>query len=221
MARTKKNKYPVKTKRIRHEGPINVKLGVYDGASSDDFVVSGHSMGSQSSEMDELSQQLSRDVGNIPEYPVEFSGRSNSDADGEFGEYNGYEGEGLGDLGGPEFYGNKPSLLKKSPIHFANETRRLSISTSIAAFAGSAVLAGIAYAIYRNVRATDSHARSATRTTGAAKSASKSGPSAAASKVSVRASSGRATASKAKRSTKAPRAKVARGSKSQSQSARA
>ncbi len=162
----KKNKYPVKNTRARHEGPIKVKLGAYDGsASSDDFVVSGRSSGSQNSEMDEISRQMSRDLGRVPEYPIEVTRRSKK-SDRSDSEYDGYEGEGLGDLGGPEFYGKKPSLLKKSPIHFVNQARRLSIGTSIAALAGSAVLAGIAYAIYRNVKSSDD---TSARTAGSAR----------------------------------------------------
>lgn len=183
----KKNKYPVKNTRPRHEGPIKVKLGAYDGsAGSDDFVVSGHSSGSQNSEMDEISRQMSRDLGRVPEYPLEVTRRAKKSD----GEYHGYEGEGLGDLGGPEFYGKKPSLLKKSPIHFVNEARRLSIGTSLAALAGSAVLAGIAYAIYRNVKSSDqtsSRAVAGVRAASAAKSRTAKAPKAGAAKKSARA----------------------------------
>ncbi len=147
MAHKKINKYPAKNQRLRKTGPIVVRSGAYNGAtSSNDFVVSGHSTGSPNSEMEAISQQLSRDVGNGPEYPLEST--NDLTATG----YEEYEGEGLGDLGGPEFYGNKPSLLKKSPIHFVNEARRLTMGTAAVAIAGSAVLAGLAYALIRNVR---------------------------------------------------------------------
>ena len=187
----KKNKYPVKNSRPRHDGPIKVKLGAYDGStSSDDFVVSGHSSGSQNSEMDEISRQMSRDLGQVPDYPIEFSRKAKKFDD----EYDGYEGEGLGDLGGPEFYGKKPTLLKKSPVHFVNEARRLSIGTSLAALAGSAVLAGIAYAIYRNVKSSDN-----------------SRPSAAASQASREAATrNRVTPSSRAKATKSPKARGAR-----------
>lgn len=205
MANKKKQKYPSKIQRPRREGPIKVKLGRYDG-SSDDFVVSGHSTGSHS-EMEEIAAQLSKDLNQVPEYTAPMS-RTKDD-----GEYHGYEGEGLGDLGGPEFYGNKPSLLKKSPIHFANEARKLSIGTSIAALAGSAVLAGLAYAIYKNVKSSDESAQTKTAQT------KTEGASARAAKVAAVKSSVRAKApshAKAKSKAKAaPKAspKIAKPSK--------
>lgn len=150
MANKKRQKYPVRNLKPRayaHEtGAFNVKSGTYDGTtSSDDFVVTGHSMGAANTEMEALSQQLSYDVGKIPDYPIEFTSHQ--------GETDEYEGEGLGDLGGPEFYGNKPTLLQKRPIHFVNEARRLTLGTAAAALAGSAVLAGLAFALFRSAKA--------------------------------------------------------------------
>ncbi len=163
----KKNKYPAKHLRQSKTGPIVIKSGSYDGATrSTDFVVSGHSTGSPNSEMEALSQQVSRDAGAVPAVPREYmSSRHDLNA------YDGYEGEGFGDLGGPEFYGDRPTLLKKSPIHFANE-HRLTLSTATAALAGSAVLAGIAYALFRKVGDTArAEKTAATRRSGQRKSA--------------------------------------------------
>ena len=146
MAHKKTNKYPAKNHRVRRAGPIIVKAGAYNGStSSSNFIVSGHSTGSPNSEMEAISQQLSKDVGNIPEIPLQY--KSNRVETG----YDDYEGEGLGDLGGPEFYGKKPTLLRKSPIHFAKKARRLTVGTAAVAITGSAILVGLAYALLRKV----------------------------------------------------------------------
>ncbi len=51
-----------------------IKAGGYNGSgSSRDFMVSGHSTGSQNSEMEALSHQVSIDAGKVPDYPIDYS----------------------------------------------------------------------------------------------------------------------------------------------------
>lgn len=155
MANKRKNKYQVKHKNnYAAREYLDVRSGSYDGGvSSDAFAVNGHPTGSQNSEMNAMSIQLSRDVGAIPDYTV--AAQSHYDA------YDDYQGEGLGDLGGPEFYGKKPSLLKKSPLNKTSSTvAGLSAPTSIGLWGAiglgaSALLAGVAaYALYKETAAT-------------------------------------------------------------------
>jgi hypothetical protein len=121
-----------------------IKSGDYNGGnSSSDFMVSGHSTGSPYSEMEELSEQVTRAAGGLPYKQIEFAD------DGSETGYDEYQGNGLGDLGGPEMYGNKPSLLKKSPIHKAGTSRGLAISAAIG-LAATAVLGGLAYFFHQS-----------------------------------------------------------------------
>lgn len=182
-----------------------VRYGDYNGASSsDDFMVSGHSTGSPYSEMEELSNQVTRDAGGLPYREVEFANDQ-----GETG-YDEYQGEGLGDLGGPEFYGNKPSLLKTSPIHHAGASRGLAIAAGIG-LAATAVLGGLSYLYYKtskkSARRSTTQARGARTSGGASASTSTRAASSAnaatqAQPTSARKRSGAgATAGKSKRST--------------------
>ena len=146
MANKKKtNKYQVKHKNnYAAREYVDVRSGAYDGGvSSDAFVVSGHASGSQNSEMDAISRQLSRDVGNIPDYTI--AAPSHYDA------YDDYQGEGLGDLGGPELDGNKPSLLGKSPLNKLSGDIEPGMGMwSAIGLGGAALLAGVAaFALYR------------------------------------------------------------------------
>ena len=146
MANKRKNKYQTKHKNnYAAREYVDVRSGAYNGGvSSSAFAVQGHPTGSQNSEMNAMSIQLSRDVGAIPDYTV--ASPSHYDA------YDDYQGEGLGDLGGPEFYGNKPSLLKKSPLNKTSGTiQESSIGIWSAVGLGvSALLAGVAaYALYK------------------------------------------------------------------------
>lgn len=146
MANKKKNKYQVKHKNnYAAREYLDVRSGNYDGGvSSNAFAVQGHPTGSQNSEMNEISMQLSRDVGAIPDYAV--AAPSHYDA------YDDYQGEGLGDLGGPELYGNKPSLLKKSPLNKTSgsiEESGFGLWSAVG-LGVSALLAGVAaYALYK------------------------------------------------------------------------
>lgn len=155
MANKKRNnKYPSQSKMMSDARRYVIKSGDYNGGSaSSDFMVSGHSTGSPYSEMEELSEQVTRDAGGLAYKRVEFG-----DQQGETG-YDGYQGEGLGDLGGPEMYGNKPSLLKKSPIHHAGTSRGLAISAAVG-LAATAVLSGLAYFFYQSSQGTATLKRS-------------------------------------------------------------
>jgi hypothetical protein len=144
MANKKKNKYQTKHKtNYRGRELVDVRAGDYDGGmSSSAVMVQGHPTGSQNSEMEEIAMQLSRDVGAVPDYTI--SAPQHYDA------YNDYQGEGLGDLGGPELYGNRPSLLQKSPLNKDKAAGMHLGLWSTIGLGASAVLAGVAaYALYR------------------------------------------------------------------------
>ena len=130
-----------------------IKAGVYDGSSpSTDFVVSGHSTGSANSEMEALSHQVSIDAGRVPDYPVdnEFVMQRSVDAyDEEVPEDDG----DMADLGGPDLYGPKPSLLQDSPLSPKSKIPSIGLWGSIGLAA--AALAGVAAFSYfgKRVRA--------------------------------------------------------------------
>jgi hypothetical protein len=146
VSNKKRNKYPASAKTRTEARRVVIKAGEYNGGSaSSEFMVTGHSTGSPYSEMEELSEQLTRDVGGLPYHPVEFAKDQSSTG------YDGYEGEGLGDLGGPEFYGNKPYLLKKSPLHRAGTSRGLAIGAAVG-LAATAVLGGLAFFFRENLK---------------------------------------------------------------------
>jgi hypothetical protein len=121
-----------------------IKAGEYNGGtSSSDFMVTGHSSGSPYSEMEELSKQVTRDAGGLPYKPIEYG----SDL-GETG-YELEQGQGLGDLGGPELYGDRPSLLMKNPPRGSGPSRELVIGAAVG-LAATALLGGLAYYVYRS-----------------------------------------------------------------------
>lgn len=154
MANKKRtNKYSVKHKQnFAAREYLDVRNGDVDGGvSSSAFVVSGHPSGSQNSEMSRIAAQLTRDVGGIPEYDVE--------APNHYDAYSDYQGEGLGDLGGPVLYGNKPSLLKNSPLSKQKPGFELGLWSAIG-LGASALLAGVAtYVLYKETASKLSQAR--------------------------------------------------------------
>lgn len=143
VANKKRKKDSAQSKILSDARRYVIKKGEYNGADdSSAFMVSGHSTGSPYSEMEELSNQVTRDAGGLPYKQVEFG----SDQ-GETG-YDLDQGEGLGDLGGPEMYGPKPSLLRKSPIARERTSRGLAIGAAVG-LGVAAVLGGLAYYMRR------------------------------------------------------------------------
>ena len=138
MANKKKQKYPSKSKVLADARRYVIKTGEYNGASdSSDFYVSGHSTGATNTEMDELSRQVTRDAGGYDYQEPEFANDQ-----GETG-YEMYQGEGIGDVGGPELYGNAYAPKKTST------SRGLAIGAAVG-LAATALLGGLAYMFYQS-----------------------------------------------------------------------
>jgi hypothetical protein len=115
-----------------------IKSGVYDGSgSSRDFVVSGHSTGSQNSEMEALSHQVSIDAGRVPDYN---SNDSIPDLkDHGFG--------ATADLDGPELYGPKPAFTGSGNLNEGGiPLKKIAVWSSIGA--AGAALSYLAYRYY-------------------------------------------------------------------------
>jgi hypothetical protein len=140
VASRKRNKYPTQKKILSDARRYVIRNGDYNGATpSSDFMVSGHSTGSPYSEMEELSRQVTRDAGGYRYRAPEFANDQ-----GETG-YQMYQGEGLGDLGGPELYGDR--YVPRVP----RTSRGLMIGAAVGV-AATALLGGLAYLVYRRRR---------------------------------------------------------------------
>ncbi len=138
MASRKRQKYPAQKKTLTDARRFVIRNGDYNGSSSSsDFMVSGHSTGSPFSEMEELSQQVTRDAGGVGyQEPIYADDRSDTG-------YEMYQGEGLGDLGGPELYGDR--YAPKAP----RTSRGLMIGAAVG-LAATALLGGLAYLVYQS-----------------------------------------------------------------------
>jgi len=174
VANKKRNKYPNQSKVLADARRYVIKKGEYNGAEdSSEFLVSGHSSGSPYSEMEELSKQVTRDAGGYDYREPEFANDQ-----GETG-YEMYQGQGVGDLGGPELYGD----------HFTPRTstsRGLAIGAAVG-LAATALLGGLAYLVYQKEKqprrkahagstrshAPHAHAKSRAKTASASRSKSR------------------------------------------------
>lgn len=132
MANKKRNKYPQQSKVLSDARRYVIKNGEYNGgSSSSDFMVTGHSTGSPYSEMEELSEQVTRAARGFGYQEPVYA-----DDQGETG-YALEQGQGLGDLGGPVLYGDRYNPPKP-------RSRSLMLAATFG-LAATAILGGLAY----------------------------------------------------------------------------
>lgn len=128
-----------------------VKAGYYDGTlPSKDFVVSGHSTGASTSEMEALSHQVSRDAGAVPAYPTDDYFRAQKPTI-PMGQTIPEDERDTADLGGPELYGPEPDLLEQSSLREIRGERSLGrrILRGSLGILGASVVGAACYGLYR------------------------------------------------------------------------
>ncbi len=130
-----------------------IKAGIYDGSqSSKDFVVSGHSTGSQHSEMEALSHQVSIDAGAVPAYETDDNYLVHKTST-DFGEALPEDRRDTADLGGPDLYGPHPDLIEDHPIKLNRPAgRRWGLWGSLG-LVGAGALGLAAYGLYKSANA--------------------------------------------------------------------